>query len=88
MTYQSARLYSAASNAYRSPRFAIENPIQFDDFTNDELLQVLNLKLKEQDLEATEEAKQTAIETLGRSRNRPNFGNGDEVSNHPCIVSI
>lgn len=44
-------------------------------------MEILNLKLKHQDLSATEEAKRVAIEVLSRSRNRPNFGNAGEVEN-------
>jgi hypothetical protein len=39
------------------------------------------LKLKTQDLEATDAAKVVAIQVLSRARNRPNFGNGGEVEN-------
>lgn len=62
-------------------RFAIENAFRFEDFTNDELLEILDLKLKSQDLQATDEAKAVAIEVLSRGRNRPNFGNAGEVEN-------
>jgi hypothetical protein len=41
----------------------------------------LNLKLKQQDLDATADAKAVAIDILSRARNRPNFGNGGEVEN-------
>ena len=64
-----------------SRRFAIENAFHFDDFNDEELLDVLNMKLKDQDLGATAEAKTVAIEVLSRSRNRPNFGNAGEVEN-------
>lgn len=64
-----------------SRRFAIENAFQFDDFSDTELLEVLNKKLKDQDLGATDKAKTVAIEVLSRSRNRPNFGNAGEVEN-------
>lgn len=37
--------------------------------------------MKSQDLAATDGAKAVAIEVLGRSRTRPNFGNGGEVEN-------
>lgn len=37
--------------------------------------------MKKQDLSATEDAKQTAIELLNRSRNTPNFGNAGAVEN-------
>ena len=62
-------------------RFAIENAFRFEDFTDDELLKILNLKLDSQDLEATDKAKVVAVEVLSRGRNRPNFGNGGEVEN-------
>ena len=62
-------------------RFAIENAFRFEDFTDDELLKILNLKLGSQDLEATDKAKAVAVEVLSRGRNRPNFGNGGEVEN-------
>ena len=62
-------------------RFAIENAFRFEDFTNDELREIMNLKLKSQDLQATDEAKTVAIEVLSRARNRPNFGNAGEVEN-------
>ena len=58
-----------------SRRFAIEDAFHFDDFNNSELREILNLKLKKQDLSATDTAKSVAIEVLDRARNRPNFGN-------------
>ena len=62
-------------------RFAIENAFCFEDFTDRELLEILELKLKYQDLAATKEAKAVAIEVLSRARVRPNFGNAGEVEN-------
>ena len=59
----------------------LENAFRFEDFTDDELLQILNLKLKSQDLQATDEAKVVAIGLLSRGRNRPHFGNAGEVEN-------
>jgi hypothetical protein len=53
----------------------------FDDYTDSELLQALDWKLKDQDLTATDAAKAVAIEVLSRARNRPNFGNIGEVEN-------
>jgi hypothetical protein len=44
-------------------------------------MQVLELKLKDQDLEATDPAKLVAMEVLSRAKNRPNFGNAGEVEN-------
>ena len=62
-------------------RFAIENAFRFEDFTDDQLREILDLKLKSQDLQATDEAKSVAIDVLSRGRNRPNFGNAGEVEN-------
>lgn len=62
-------------------RFAIENAFYFEDFTNVELGEIFDLKLKTQDLSATTEAKVVALEVLDRARNRPNFGNAGDVEN-------
>ncbi|KAJ3507971.1 hypothetical protein NLJ89_g6009 [Agrocybe chaxingu] len=62
-------------------RFKIEDAFQFEDFSDTELQQIMELKLKKQDLGATDEAKRVAIELLRRMRNRPNFGNAGEVEN-------
>jgi len=59
----------------------MENAFNFQDYTESELLQALDLKMAEQDLTATETAKTAAGEVLGRLRNRPNFGNIGEVEN-------
>ena len=64
-----------------SRRFAIEDAFHFQDFTSPQLRKILDLKLKLQGLEATEEAKSVADEVLGRARRRPNFGNAGEVEN-------
>jgi hypothetical protein len=64
-----------------SRRFAIENAFHFQDFTLSELRQILDLKLKQQELEANDDARDVALEILGRARRRPNFGNGGEVEN-------
>lgn len=60
-------------------RFAIESAFHFEDFSDDELLEILELKMRHQDLDATPKAKAVAIEVLSRGRNRPNFGNAGEV---------
>jgi hypothetical protein len=45
------------------------------------LKEILDLKLKDQGLDATDEAKHVAIQLLSRLRDRPNFGNAGEVEN-------
>ncbi|KAF9238217.1 P-loop containing nucleoside triphosphate hydrolase protein [Melanogaster broomeanus] len=62
-------------------RFAIENAFNFEDFTEPQLMKILEYKLKDQDLSATDYAKQVAGELLSRMKNRPNFGNAGEVEN-------
>ncbi|KAJ7066957.1 P-loop containing nucleoside triphosphate hydrolase protein [Mycena amicta] len=62
-------------------RFNVEAPFRFEDFSDLELLQVLEHKLKNQHLDASQGAKQVAIEVLSRARVRPNFGNAGEVEN-------
>ena len=64
-----------------SRRFKIEDAFNFEDFDDAELLKILNLKLNNQNLWATDQAKKVAIEMLSRGRNRPNFGNAGEVEN-------
>jgi len=64
-----------------SRRFAIEDAFHFEDFTDSELLEILDLKLKTQDLVATDAAKVVAIKVLSRARSRPHFGNGGAVEN-------
>lgn len=44
-------------------------------------MQILDHKLKDQDLSATDDAKNVARELLSRMKNRPNFGNAGEVEN-------
>ncbi|EJD38161.1 P-loop containing nucleoside triphosphate hydrolase protein [Auricularia subglabra TFB-10046 SS5] len=62
-------------------RFAIEDAFTFDDFTDEELGKILDLKLNKQQLDAKPDAKRAALELLSRQRNRPNFGNGGAVEN-------
>ncbi|RYP13603.1 hypothetical protein DL765_006804 [Monosporascus sp. GIB2] len=59
--------------------FPLEEAFHFTDFDNVQLGQILDLKLEEEDLSATNEAKQAAIEILSTARDRPNFGNGGAV---------
>ena len=44
-------------------------------------MEILDHKLKDQDLSATDDAKNVAGELLSRMKNRPNFGNAGEVEN-------
>ena len=69
------------TNPGLSRRFPIEDAFEFEDFGDDDLRQILELKLKKQDLHATKKAKETALGVLGKARLRLNFGNGGAVEN-------
>ncbi|KAJ6515608.1 P-loop containing nucleoside triphosphate hydrolase protein [Mycena sanguinolenta] len=69
-----------------SRRFNIESAFRFDDFTDSELREILEFKLKTQHLDATTAAKDVAIEILSRARLRPNFGNAGEVENQLTLA--
>ena len=60
-------------------RFPLESAFVFEDFSDGELRQVLDLKLKAIGYDATDLAKKVAMDVLQRARNRPNFGNAGEV---------
>ncbi|KLU92443.1 hypothetical protein MAPG_11387 [Magnaporthiopsis poae ATCC 64411] len=62
-----------------SRRFPMSTAFTFEDFSDDDLRQILNSKLKKQCFEATDQAKRVAMEMLSRARNRPNFGNAGEI---------
>lgn len=62
-----------------SRRFPLDAAFVFEDFTDNELRQILELKLKQQGFEATDQGKMVAMEVLRRARNRPHFGNAGEV---------
>jgi hypothetical protein len=60
-------------------RFPLESAFVFEDFSDGELRQILDLKLKQIGFDATDQAKRVAMDVLQRARNRPNFGNAGEV---------
>lgn len=62
-----------------SRRFPMSSAFEFEDFSDEELRQILEGKLKEQGFTATDEAKEVAMEVLSRSRNHLNFGNAGEI---------
>ncbi|KAL1871647.1 hypothetical protein Daus18300_004647 [Diaporthe australafricana] len=62
-----------------SRRFPIASAFEFEDFDDEALRQILDLKLKQQGFQATDQAKRVAMEVLSRARNRPNFGNAGEI---------
>ncbi|KAI1103690.1 ATPases of the AAA+ class [Jackrogersella minutella] len=62
-------------------RFPLESAFEFDDYTKEELREILELKLSQQSLRVTDEAKEVATEVLERARNSTLFGNAGEVDN-------
>lgn len=60
-------------------RFPIASGFNFDDFSQDELMSILRLKLKQQGYQVTDQAERVALEMLDRTRNSPNFGNAGEI---------
>lgn len=62
-----------------SRRFPLATAFTFDDFSNEELSQILDMKLKGQGYRVTGQARSVAMDILQRARNRPNFGNAGEI---------
>lgn len=62
-----------------SRRFPIASAFTFEDFSDEELGKILDLKLKNQGYRATGQARGVAMDMLRRARNRPNFGNAGEI---------
>lgn len=60
-------------------RFPLESAFIFEDFDEDEIRRILELKLKDVGFNATDQAKNVAMDVIQRARNRPNFGNAGEV---------
>ena len=62
-----------------SRRFPISEAFEFEEFTDDELKVILDIKLKQQGYNVTDQGRRVAMDVLKRARNRPNFGNAGEV---------
>jgi hypothetical protein len=60
-------------------RFPLESAFVFEDFSDDEIRSILDLKLKDVGFNATDQAKKVAMDVAQRARNRPNFGNAGEI---------
>ena len=67
------------SNPGLKRRFNMESKFVFEDYSDDELMKMLNLYLRRLNLDCTISVKQEAIKVLGYQRNRSNFGNGGAV---------
>ncbi|CAH0051204.1 unnamed protein product [Clonostachys solani] len=62
-----------------SRRFPLASSFVFEDFNDDELSRIFDLKARQCGFKTTGRGKTAALEVLARARNRPNFGNGGEV---------
>ncbi|KAH8694581.1 P-loop containing nucleoside triphosphate hydrolase protein [Ilyonectria robusta] len=62
-------------------RFPLDSAFVFENFDEESLGKILDLKLNKEKLIATDKAREVAMEVLKRSAVRPNFGNGGEVDN-------
>ncbi|KAI3581425.1 P-loop containing nucleoside triphosphate hydrolase protein [Fusarium oxysporum f. sp. albedinis] len=77
---QMKELYANA-NPGLARRFPLDTAFVFENFSEDTLGKVLDLKLAKEKLVATDKAREVAMEVLKRASVRPNFGNGGEVDN-------
>ncbi|KAF5008081.1 hypothetical protein FDECE_5630 [Fusarium decemcellulare] len=71
----------ANSNPGLARRFPLDTGFVFENFSEETLGKILNLKLEKEKLAATDKAREVAMEVLKRASVRPNFGNGGEVDN-------
>ncbi|KAF4988297.1 hypothetical protein FGRMN_9848 [Fusarium graminum] len=71
----------ANANPGLARRFPMDTAFVFENFSEETLARVLDLKLAKEKLAATEKAREVALEVLKRASVRPNFGNGGEVDN-------
>ncbi|KAL4949890.1 P-loop containing nucleoside triphosphate hydrolase protein [Aspergillus filifer] len=62
-----------------SRRFPLDSAFNFEDFSDTELGQIFDLKLKQQGFTTSARGKKVAMEVFSRARNRPNFGNAGEI---------
>eukprot|EP00762_Andalucia_godoyi_P008529 ANDGO_01319.mRNA.1 Protein cfxQ homolog len=69
------------SNPGLARRFPLEKAFYFADFTDDELLRILNNKVQQLGISVSTNAQRVAIEELKKLRCKPNFGNGGAVDN-------
>ncbi|KAJ5518013.1 ATPase AAA-type core, partial [Penicillium expansum] len=65
-------------------RFNINNMCRFENYNISQLDQILSLKMREQDLTCTPEARKVAHDILQRASTRPSFANASEVES--CLA--
>ncbi|KAF2235485.1 P-loop containing nucleoside triphosphate hydrolase protein, partial [Viridothelium virens] len=62
-------------------RFPLADAFMFQEYSLEQLAQVLDLKLQAEGLKMTDDAKSVALDTLKLAKQQANFGNGGEVMN-------
>ncbi|KAF2802276.1 P-loop containing nucleoside triphosphate hydrolase protein [Mytilinidion resinicola] len=62
-------------------RFPLDTAFVFEDYDDKALHKIMDIMLAKDEITATPEAKDVAMEVLRRERDRPNFGNGGAVRN-------
>ena len=62
-----------------SRRFPLDSAFHFEDYTDNDLQKIFELKLGQIGFDATQEAKRVVRERLRLARNKPHFGNAGEV---------
>jgi len=62
-----------------SRRFPIASGFEFADFSDKELQEIFNFKLKGQGYQTNAQGRAVVMEMLQRAKNRPNFGNAGEI---------
>ncbi len=66
-------------NPGMSRRFPMSSAFEFDNYSRDELQQILRIRLSEQGLRVSKQSETVALDVLERARHRQNFGNAGEV---------
>ncbi|RVD87113.1 uncharacterized protein DFL_005356 [Arthrobotrys flagrans] len=70
-----------AVNPGLSRRFPLSDGFVFEDFTDIELSNILDLKLRLAEIHASPESREVAIRKISQRRQKINFGNAGEVEN-------
>jgi Holliday junction resolvasome RuvABC ATP-dependent DNA helicase subunit len=61
-------------------RFPLSSAVDFADYTDEEMREILDQTLQVQGFTAFDSAKKVAMDMLGRARNHRNYGNAGEVN--------
>lgn len=69
------------SNPGLQRRFPLENAINFGNFDDDQLCQILDQKMVQDGIMVSDAGRKVAREVLSRMKTRPQFGNGGDVEN-------